>query len=187
MAQRALHAAHRLPGGGGIRRRRAAHTAILCGAVGCGCVYPACHRSAYGYQTVLPSAHAQSPGLATRGVSHAGGHQRYKTLRNIFYTDLSGVIIVHDGVAGRCRPLAFRKALRCLRALVCASSTYMQGTARQFHDRKQRYSSTVMQPVACHVIEHCVKSAAPEHAAGEPGICMRRCCRLARWNSAYQL
>lgn len=32
----------------------------------------------------------------------AGGHDRYKSLRNIFYSDINGVIIVHDHAAGRC-------------------------------------------------------------------------------------
>ncbi|KAK9843681.1 hypothetical protein WJX81_002072 [Elliptochloris bilobata] len=39
-----------------------------------------------------------------------GGHERYKTIRNIFYSDLNGIIIVHDSTTGRAQPSVRRWA-----------------------------------------------------------------------------
>ena len=42
--------------------------------------------------------------LRTPSRAAAGGHERYKSLRSIFYSELNGVIIVHDQAAHRCAP-----------------------------------------------------------------------------------
>jgi hypothetical protein len=58
----------------------------------------------------------------------AGGHERYKSLRSIFYSELNGVIIVHDQAAHRCAPSRRTPAL--LRA-TCPASVTQAGSGRR--------------------------------------------------------
>lgn len=54
----------------------------------------------------------------------AGGHDRYKSLRNIFYSDINGVIIVHDHAASRCYSGLITSYISSIFALMILNGTY---------------------------------------------------------------